>query len=276
LNKWTAFEELDMEVAATRGFPRFFSDMPDPRAANKIHKLHDMIVIAVMAVICGADGWAQVAVFGRGRKKWPATFLELPGGIPSHDTFGRVFSLLAPDAFERCFAAWMSPLVERSGGSLIAIDGKSIRRSFEHAWVVNDTRWLGEDLLKPWTGLAGGTLAPVRRTRQDPSDLSGKITTERHCYISSLKGRDDAAAKIMAQYIRGHWAVENNLHWQLDMSFNEDQRRIRKGNGAENFSRLCRIALNLLKKDTSLKAGIKTKRINAGWDHDYLLKLIAA
>ncbi len=389
-----------MEVTATGGFLRFFSDMPDPRAVNKIHKLHDMLVIAMMAVICGADGWQQVAVFGRSKKKWLSTFLELPGGIPSHDTFGRLFSLLDPDAFERCFMAWMSALVELSQGRLIAIDGKSIRRSFEHAWdksgmahlvgamlnqggnrmvfgqlavedksneitaipkllelmdlhgavvtidamgtqreiaktivdgkgdyvlsvkenqpvlhqkvktllddavmgpvaglkvghfkhsdedhgrietrqirVVNDMQWLGEDLLKLWPGLAGGSLALVQRTRQDLGDLSGKTTVERHYYISSLNGCTDASAKIMAHYIRGHWAVENNLHWQLDMSFNEDQRRIRKGNGAENFSRLCRIALNLLKKETSLKAGIKTKRLNAGWDHDYLLKLIGA
>jgi predicted transposase YbfD/YdcC len=388
-----------MEVTATGGFLRFFSDMPDPRAVNKIHKLHDLIMIAVMAVICGADGWAEVALFGRSKKKWLATFLELPGGIPSHDTFGRVFSLLDPDAFERCFLAWMSALVELSGGRLIAIDGKSIRRSFEHAWdksgmvhlvsamlnqggnrivfgqlavedksneitaipkllelmdlqgavvsidamgtqreiaktivdgkgdyvlsvkenqpvlhqkvkalledaalgpvaglkvghfkqsgeghgrletrqiwVVNDTQCLGADLLKLWPGLATGSLALVERTRKDLGDLSGKTTVERHYYISSLGGCDNAAAKTLAQYIRGHWAVENNLHWQLDMSFNEDQRRIRKGNGAENFSRLCRIALNLLKRDTSIKAGIKAKRLNAGWDHDYLLKLMA-
>ena len=387
-----------MEVTATGGFLRRFSDLPDPRGVNIIHKLGDMIVIAVMAVICGADGWAQVALFGRSKKKWLATFLQLPGGIPSHDTFGRVFSLLDPDAFEKCFMAWMSALVELTGGKLIAIDGKSIRRSFAHAWdksgmvhlvsamlsqgdnrivfgqlavedksneitaipkllelmdlrgvvvtidamgtqreiaktivdgkgdyilpvkenqpalhqkvkalmddaalgpvkgvkvghfqqtgeghgriekrelwVVNDTQWLGEDLLKLWPGLAGGSLVLVQRTRQDLSDATGKTTTERHYYISSLKGCTNAAAQTMAQYIRGHWAVENNLHWQLDVSFNEDQRRIRKGNGPENFSRLCRIALNLLKQDKSVKAGIKAKRLLAGWDHQYLLKLM--
>ena len=197
----------------------------------------------------------------------------------------------------------MSALVELSQGRRIALDGKSIRRGFEHAWdksgmvhLVSARLNQGgnrivfgqlavEDksneitaipkLLKLWPGLAGGSLALVERTRQDLGDLSGKITTERHYYISSLKDCSDAAAKTMAQYIRGHWAVENNLHWQLDMSFNEDQRRIRKGNGAENFSRLCRIALNLLKRDTSIKAGIKGKRLNAGWDHDYLLSLIS-
>jgi len=142
-------------------------------------------------------------------------------------------------------------------------------------WVVNDTRWLGEDLLKLWPGLAGGSLALMQRARQDLGDATGRTTTERHYYISSLKGCTDAAAQAMAQYIRGHWTVENNLHWQLDVSFNEDQRRLRKGNGPENFSRLCRIALNLLKQNKSVKASVKSKRLLAGWDHDFLLKLMA-
>ena len=118
-------------------------------------------------------------------------------------------------------------------------------------------------------GLA--SVALVERTRQDLGDFTGKVSVERQVYISSLGGID---AKAVAVAVRGHWAVENNLHWQLDISFNEDQNRIRKGNGAENYSRLCRIALNLLKRDNSLKAGIKTKRLNAGWDNDYLLRLI--
>jgi hypothetical protein len=124
-----------MDVTAASGFLRFFNSLPDSRGINKIHKLHDIIMISVMAVICGAEGWTEVALFGRSKQKWLSTFLELPGGIPSHDTFGRIFARLDPDAFERCFLAWMSALVELSGGGLIAIDGKSIRRSFEHAWL---------------------------------------------------------------------------------------------------------------------------------------------
>jgi predicted transposase YbfD/YdcC len=149
------------------------------------------------------------------------------------------------------------------------------RRETRRVWVVDDVAHLGERLLAQWPGLATGSLALVERTRQDLGDLTGKVTTERHYYISSLKGADDAAARRMAGYVRGHWAVENNLHWQLDVSFDEDRRRIRKGHGAENFSRLCRIALNLLKRDRTLKNGIRTKRLNAGWDHDYLLGLIS-
>jgi predicted transposase YbfD/YdcC len=123
-----------MDGQATGGIVRFFREMPDPRANNVIHKLHDILVIAICGVICGADGWAEVEVFGNSKLTWFKTFLDLPNGIPSHDTFGRVFSMLNPDAFERCFSAWVAALAESSGGRLIAIDGKAIRRSFEHAW----------------------------------------------------------------------------------------------------------------------------------------------
>lgn len=394
-----------MEATATGGVLRFFSELPDPRTGNHVtHRLHDLIVVAVLAVVCGADGWAQVALWGRCKRGWLATFLDLPGGIPSHDTFGRVFALLDPDAFERCFLAWMASVVESSGGRLVSIDGKAIRRSFEHGWdrsgmahlvsafvsqgdnrlvvsqvavadksneigaipklldlldlrgavvttdaigcqrevagkvvagggdyllpvkdnqptllnrvsrlmgelvldhakgaaaggggtrlgyhertetghgrvetrrvwVSDDVRWLGDDLLGAWPGLAGGSVALFERVRQDLGDFSGKVSVERQCYISSRGGLDAAA---IARYGRGHWSVENNLHWQLDVSFGEDQSRIRKGHGAENYSRLSRIALNLLKRDRSVKAGIKAKRLNAGWDHDYLLRLISA
>jgi predicted transposase YbfD/YdcC len=94
----------------------------------------------------------------------------------------------------------------------------------------------------------------------------------RHYYISSLDARRNA--QQFAGYIRGHWSVENNLHWQLDMSFDEDQRRVRSGHGAENFSRLCRIGLNLLKNEKTAKCGIKNKRKICGWDDDYLLKVV--
>jgi len=123
-----------MEAQATGGLLRFFEDLPDPRGRNKLHKLTDMLVIAICAVICGADGWEDVALFGRAKQKWFRTFLELPWGIPSHDTFGRVFARLNPEAFEACFVAWIASLAETTDGRLIAIDGKAIRRCFEHAW----------------------------------------------------------------------------------------------------------------------------------------------
>jgi predicted transposase YbfD/YdcC len=399
-----------MDATAAAGFLRVFHDLPDPRADHARHKLHDILVMAVMGVICGCDGWVQVALFGRTKEEWLRTFLDLPGGIPSHDTFRRVFSILDPAAFERCFMAWMAAVVDVCGGKLIAIDGKSLRRSFEHAWdksgmahlvsafvtaggnklvfgqlavedkeneivaipkllalmdlggavvtidaigcqrevarqvvdgggdyvlpvkdnqpalrravealaddfaldhakgvagarvgyhedtadahgrvetrrvwVTDEVRWLGGELLALWPGLATGAVVVVERARRDlgrfgtPADATADltpapVTAERHYYVTSLGGLD---ARRLADAIRGHWAVENNLHWQLDVTFKEDDRRIRKGHGAQNFSRLCRIALNLLKRDTTVKAGIATKRLNAGWDNEYLLQLMS-
>src|SRR3982750_1643520 len=115
-----------------QGFLRFFGDLPDPRGCNIVHKFSDILVLAFCAVICGADGWVEVETFCNAKFTWFKTFLDLPGGIPSHDTFGRVFSVLNPDAFEERFTAWMKTL--SATGKLIAIDGKSIRRSFTQAW----------------------------------------------------------------------------------------------------------------------------------------------
>ncbi len=127
-------KELAWTAKRPEVFCGCFGDLPDPRAHNVIHKLHDILVIAICAVVCGANGWAEVEQFGNSKQSWFRTFLDLPSGIPSHDTFGRVFARLSPDAFERCFVAWTSSLPSVSGGKLIAIDGKAIRRSFEHAW----------------------------------------------------------------------------------------------------------------------------------------------
>jgi predicted transposase YbfD/YdcC len=123
-----------MDAQATAGILRALCDMPDPRRHYRLHKLSDVITIAILAVICGADGWADVEEYGRSKRKWLKTFLDLPRGIPSHDTFGRIFAWLDPAEFERCFMAWMSSLVALSGDQLVAIDGKSLRRSFDHAW----------------------------------------------------------------------------------------------------------------------------------------------
>jgi hypothetical protein len=112
-----------------------FGPLPDPRCnRGKRHKLSDMIVIAVTAVICCADSWSDVADFGLAKRKWFETFLDLPHGIASQDTFERVFARLDPDAFERCFMDWAAALAGSSKGKLVAIDGKKIRRSFQHAW----------------------------------------------------------------------------------------------------------------------------------------------
>ena len=367
-----------------------FADLPDPRRAQgRRHRLSDMIVIAVCAVICCADSWADVADFGNAKRKWFETFLDLPHGIPCQDTFERVFARLDPGAFERCFMSWTEALSGSSRGKLVAIDGKRIRRSFAHAWdhstathlvsafvhenamvlgqlsvdckeneivaipkllelldltgatvtidamgcqteiagkiVQNggdyllavkenqpalhealkrnldemilekfadvrhgfvqtvdgdhgriETRrvWVTDQLDEVleesqrtrWTGLR--SIAAVEAMREVPLKPT---SIERRYFISSIAGTD---ASRMAEAIRGHWSVENKLHWVLDVSFAEDQSRQRKDHSAENFSRLRRVALNLLRQEKTKKRGIKGKRLNAAWDHDYLLKLL--
>jgi len=380
-----------MDAQATAKIPRAFTAMPDPRDTNRRHKLIDILTIALFAVMAGADGWAGVANYGRAKLAWLKTFLDLHHGIPSHDTFGDVFARLNTEAFERCFQEWMASMVQLAGGQLVAIDGKSLRHSFEHGWdksgmahmvsafvqanhmvfaqiktegkgqelsaieklleildlegavvtidalgcqtgiarqivkaqaqyvlqvkdnqptlhqklqvtlddcILDDFAGLSSDcfeqtngdhgrietrklwvcwevellgeLAKEWPGLK--SMIVVESTRQ--VNGSERASVERHYYISSLDRR--TKAKRLASYIRGHWSVENNLHWQLDVSFREDERRIRQGHGAENFSRLCRMALNMLKNETSQKTGIAIKRQNCGWDNDYLLKVLLA
>ena len=368
-----------------------FGDLSDPRRAQgRRHRLSDMIVLAVTAVICCADSWADVADFANAKLNWFQTFLDLPHGVPCCDTFERVFARLDPDGFERCFINWTTALSESSAGRLVAIDGKRIRRSFDHAWdhstathllsafVEHNAMVLGQlavdckeneivgipkllelldltgavvtidamgcqtqiaekitenggdyvlsvkdnqptlhqalqrnldemilenfadvrhgfvqtvdgdhgrietrkvwvtdqlddsldaEVRGRWKGLR--SMAVVESTREIPLKPT---STERRYFISSLAGID---AEKMARCIRGHWAVENKLHWVLDVSFGEDQARNRKDHSAENFSRLRRIALNLLRREKTKKRGIKGKRLNAAWDHDYLLKLLA-
>jgi predicted transposase YbfD/YdcC len=307
--------------------PRALEAMPDPRHHNIQHKLFDIITIALFAVLCGCDDWCAVAAYGQIKFQWLKTFLELPNGIPSHDTFNDVFARLNPDAFEQCFRNWMQSIeklleVLDIQGAVVTIDAigcqrkiarkiraakahyilqvkanqsrlqKMIARAIDEArlerfkglcsdsdqqtdgdhgrietrtvHVIWDVSILGR-LADKWPGLK--SIIAVQRVRQ----VNEHTSTEWHYYISSLDAR--RTARQIAEYIRGHWSVENNLHWQLDVSFDEDQRRIRKGHGAENFSRLCRLSLNLLKRETSQKVGIKTKRKICGWDNDYLLKV---
>jgi predicted transposase YbfD/YdcC len=383
-----------MDTLATAKIPQPFLDLPDPRQRNITHRFLDILTIALFAIVCGADDWVTVAAYGRAKLPWLKTFLDLSRGIPSHDTFGRVFARLNPDALEDCFRKWMASLVELSAGQLVAIDGKSLRRSFDHAWdksgmahmvsafvqanrmvfaqVKTDGKGqelsaiekllellelkgavvsidavatnaniarkirsakaqyllpvkenqptlltklsaaMNEAILEKFKGLSGdcfeetdaghgrietrrlwvcwdvaemlGPLASewpdlraliaVERTRQLAGrDGQPKSSTEWSYYISSLNRRTKAAR--LAGYVRGHWSVENNLHWQLDVSFREDERRVRKGDGAENFSRMCRMALNLLKGDKTAKEGVATRRKRCGWDDAYLLKIIA-
>ena len=119
-----------LEMTSERSLLSHFSVLEDPRSGiQRRHLLTDMVVIAMAAVLCGADGWVQIAQFGRAKRAWLEQFLTFPNGIPAHDTFGRVFSLIDPEAFEACFRTWVQTLGELLPSEVVAIDGKTLRRS---------------------------------------------------------------------------------------------------------------------------------------------------
>ena len=371
-----------------------FMELPDPRGARgKRHPLTVILTIAIMAVICGNDDFEGMEEFGNSKRVWLSGFLELPHGIPSVDTFRRVFAALDPQAFERCFMSWMKGLVGSLEGKLIAIDGKTLRRSFERAWaphsavhmvsafvqanavvfaqvavedksneitaipkllelldihgatvsidamgcqkaiaqkikegggeyvlalkgnqgVLHDktvalldeairqdfkgmifdhyretdaghgrieerTLWITPEIehlgesIQGFEGLAGVAVVEARREVAGKEPGAGNQTgVERRYYLFS---HQEMTARRIADFVRGHWSVENQLHWTLDVQFNEDQSRVREGYAAENLSRVRRIALNLLKQEKTCKKGIAIKRLKAGWDTAYLLKVL--
>lgn len=374
-----------MDVGASRGVLRMLDQVEDPRVnRTKRHSLTDMLFVTICAVLSGADGWTEVELFGETKLDWLRRFVPLANGVPSHDTFGRVFARLNPVELERCYLQWMSALAEATEGRLIAIDGKTIRRSFDKAggktaihmvsawceanhlvlgqvatdeksneitaiphllgmldvrgavvttdamgcqkeiaakivegeghyllqvkenhptlhariketfdeltgrgiacvpcrhyeetnaghgrietrriWTTDWTDWYQER--EEWAGLK--SFACVESVRR----IGDHCSTERRYFISDLDGRD---AKAMLGYARGHWGIENKVHWSLDVTFREDTLRNRLGHSAENLSRVRRLALNLLRRDKSCKVGAKGKRLRAAMETDYLLQVL--
>ncbi len=376
-----------MEEPIGESIQRHFGGIPEPRLERtRLYELMEILVIAICAVICGADSWEDIEDFGHAKEGWLRTILALPNGIPSHDTFRRVFGLIDADAFQRSFVSWVQAVTELIGGQVIAIDGKKPRGSQDRgigrgaidmvsAWASANQVVLGQvkvddksneikaipDLLR-LLAISGcivtvdsmGCQVEVAQTCVDQeadyvlalkenqphlyedvtrlfADLEASQMTaypydyaesfdnthgradKRQCWtiaqrevVQQLRGanrwpqlvcvvrvrreyregkeqkREDryflsslpGQAKQLLWAIRSHWSVENNLHWVLDIAFREDDSRVRKDNGPQNFTVLRHIALNLLKQEKTSKRSIKGKRLQAAWNSDYLEKVL--
>lgn len=364
-------------------FVDHFSDVTDPRRGEPVYPLQNILFIAVCAVICGADDFVAIAKFGRTKRDWFAKYLDLSDGIPSHDRFNAILALIRPAEFEKCLLNWITSLQEISDGQIVAIDGKTLRRSYDKAsgksaihmvsaWATANHISLGQVVVDAKSNEItaipkllelieiSGALVTIDAMGCQ-TEIAAKIVDAQADYCLAVKGNqptlhaglvaffddhleDDFArcevrrfetqenahdreafrsyricrvpenlpdadrwanlkaigiainntvrdgqmcigvryyilsgyvsGRRFAEAVRSHWGVENNLHWQLDVTFNEDQSRLRKGHADSNFSILRRTALSLLKNESSARVGIKNKRLTAGWDETYLTKVL--
>lgn len=367
----------------------YFADLEDPRIErNRAHPLINIISIAILGVICGADNWVAIEEYGKAKIDWLGTFLDLSNGIPSHDTFGRVFRWLDEQAFQARFVEWMGVICQATSGQVVAIDGKKLRRSHDRqherdgiwmvsAWASENKMVLGQvkvddksneimavphlltqldlagcvvtvDALNTQTSIAQQIIKAdadyimsvkgnhgnlhedlkllfdgfeevswhdvtydtahnkyqghgreeyrqvwvvsepeycqyIQQAKQWAnlksliklvtvrySSATDKIETTTRYFISSWT----ASAQEFLKAIRDHWQIENGLHWVLDIAFREDDSRIRKDHAPQNMALIRHIALNLLKQEKSVRAGIAIKRQRAGWDNKYLEKIV--
>src|SRR3990170_3837061 len=362
---------------------RCFSKLTDPRRRKVVYPLVNVVAIAICAVLCGADDFVAIAAFGRKKQEWLSKFLDLSAGIPSHDRFNAILAAIKVDEFQKCLLQFITAIHEVTNGQVVAIDGKTLRRSFDRAcsksaihmvsaWASANHISLGQvvvdeksneitaipkllqmleisgclitiDAMGCQTEIAQAivdakadyvltaknnqpTLAKgisdffvdhseddfarveVRRHITDekghgrqehrehficrvPEQLPDcarwpKLVAIGMVFVSAIRNGVEhmecrhyilskyLTAKQFAKAVRDHWSIENRLHWQLDVTFQEDQSRIRKGNADANFSTLRRTALSLLKNNQTAKIGIKNKRLTAGWDEDYLQEVL--
>jgi predicted transposase YbfD/YdcC len=366
------------ELPMTATFIEHFSDLKDPRDdKNKKHQLMDILFLVIAAVISGAEGWEAIEAFGQEKLSWLRNYFPFANGVPSHDCIRMVMISLSPKALQGCFVRWMQAVVEVAKGEVVAIDGKTIRRSFGRAeglgpihmvsaWAKRNGVSLGQmktdeksneiTAIPALLGLlelrgcivtidamgcqreiaekireqgadyvlavkknqkelhqaiedyfetaqqAGYRAVPLERVEEVDSghgrvevrryqlvpdlrtlpkpeqwkDLQGiarvegerhrgeRVSTEVRYYITSF-GQDVGR---LAEAVRGHWGIENSLHWVLDVTFREDDSRLRSGYGAENFAVIRHIALNLLKREPS-KASLKRKRYKAALSNEF-------
>ena len=376
-----------MKLKPEHSIAEHFNDIKDIRIERgKKHKLIDIITISICAVVCGADGWIDIEMYGIARKKWLEKFLELPNGIPSHDTFAKVFSQISPDEFNKSFLSWIKGISKITEGEIIAFDGKQSRNSGDEkngkgvintvsAWAASNRLVLGQkkvegksneitalpELIKV-LDLAGCIVTidamgcqreivskiaekdadyiiavkknqpnlyeqieqlfkqaietqgkdfnlssfnskemnrgreeirnclmitdvakridPLQKWRKLTSIgmvesvrvVNGKTSVETRYFISSL----EKDAQRLAEGVRGHWSIENSLHWVLDVAFKEDDSRIRKDNAPANFAVLRHIAINIIGQNKSRKLSVKSKRFLATLDEEYSNELLEA
>lgn len=256
-----------------------FSHLTDPRMnRRKLHSLEDILTISICAIICGCGDFSAIEEYGKSKSDWFKPFLDLPHGIPSHDTFQDVLNRHKSTEFAEAFTKWVTQLGNLDG-DVVALNGKVMRRTLDKAfpkrlmaaieqrnvWLSSDVQWLIERHPR-WKSIKG--IAVVDST---PQENGKEETNEQRYYITS---HEDKGAEFIAHAILSHWHVENKLHWQLDVSFNEDQNRLRSGYAAQNVSLMNKISLNLLKNERSVKVGIKNKRLKASRDNHYMMKVL--
>src|SRR4051795_2705743 len=362
---------------------KHFATLTDPRRRKVTYPLINIVTIALCAVIAGADDFVTIASWGRQKRAWLARSLDLTSGIPSHDRFNAVFRAIKPGEFEKCLLGWVTALHEVTAGQLVAIDGKTLRQSFDKAdaksaihmvsaWATANHISLGQVVVDAKSNEI--TAIPKLLELLDVSgclvtidamgcqaEIAGKIIEGDADYVLAVKGNqptlhdgimgffldhmeDDFArvkvsrhetkehghgrdehrtyyvcdvpedlpdrarwkglkrigiaisdtvrggkpcddvryyilsrrmsARRFGAAVRGHWGIENSLHWQLDMSFGEDRSRVRKDHADANMAALRRMTLGLLKNEVSRKVGIKNKRLVAAWNTDYLRQVL--